>query len=99
MAYNKDNARALQKAASDKYENQVHAVRLQIPVDVWPMVEQYAKQRGLTVGACIKACLQECMQRDGYGKIVTNIRQAKQANKQRNNNDQSVSPALDQIGE
>ena len=99
MAYKKENARELQKAASDKYENQMHAVRLQIPVDAWPIVEQYAMAKGLTPGACIKACLQECMQRDGYGTIAVNIKQAKQATMQHDCNDQSNSPASDSIGE
>lgn len=81
MAYKKENAKTLQRAASDRYENKVHAVRLQIPIDIYPIVEQYANDKGLTVGACIKACLQECMKRDGYGTIAVNVKQAKQANK------------------
>lgn len=87
MAYKKENARELQRAASDKFESQIHAVRLQIPVDAWPIVEQYAMDRHMQVGACIKACLQECMQRDGYGTIATNVKQAKQAKPNQDNNE------------
>ena len=89
-----------QQIANTAFRKKLKRIDVQIPLETWPMVEQYANARGLTPGALLKDCLSRCMQLDGYTAIVTSVSQAKQAKSTQDHDVSSnVAASVNPIGE